>query len=62
MSDKPKQLPSHTRVGIFNIAPSVIYNQTTINEEVETHENDSVKDSKLELKTKHRTTVEKLAH
>lgn len=61
MSDKPKKLPSHIRVGIFTSEPIVIYHQTCINEDVDITEKESMEDNQLELKTHNTLTVHKHA-
>lgn len=61
MSDKPKRLPRHIRVGIVTTAPSNIYQRTTINEVVDIQGKESMKENQIDLKTKHSLTVDTLS-
>lgn len=60
-SDKPKQISRHTRVLIVTTAPSVLYHQTSITEDVDHQAKESVEDHSLNLKSPHTLTVGTLA-
>lgn len=60
MSDRPKKLPHHSGVCIVTTETSVIYYQTSTNEEVDPEEKKSVDDNPLELKTYNSLTVDTL--
>lgn len=61
LPNKEKKLPRQTVAGIFTTSTSVIYHQTTITEEVDHQEKESVNDKLLDIKTKHPITVDILA-
>lgn len=61
MSSKPINLQQHFLCGILKTAPSFIYHQTSINEEVDTKEKDSMEDKPLHLNTHNTLTLNTFA-